>query len=199
MASGTSGGPPSQREPSCSDSRRQPNEPDPFEGSSFDPVHGPLFCPFCWFGKPRRYFSSSDLGRHLSLRHGYLQDLFERRRQPLLNNCRYCDCEFSTFITSTHTFSISKCAFAFAGSQTVPPMSLVSRIEHSVRCHPSRVSDFHEHMSLLDMRIRCAQRNYFHEVAAWQEEERRFDAPPAECTRSRCRGKPTRNRGKNNN
>jgi hypothetical protein len=45
------------------------------------------------------------------------------------------------------------------------------------------------------MRIRCAQENYFRDIAAQAEAERRFDAPPAECTRSRCRAKQIEYRG----
>jgi hypothetical protein len=99
----SSRGPPSSEPgPSCSNSgpRIHVNIPDPNRGSSHDPSHGPLFCPFCWFGHPRRYFSRmSDLDNHLRYRHEAVHSGFQQRRVPCLNHCAYCICEYN-FCTS---------------------------------------------------------------------------------------------------
>lgn len=69
---------------------------------------------------------------------------------------------------------------------------LVDIVRHTVDCHPTIMGEFHERMSWKALEIRAAHLRCRHDEAVQREEERRRQDPPAACTRSKCRGKPSR-------
>lgn len=69
---------------------------------------------------------------------------------------------------------------------------LVDIVRHTVDRHPTILCEFHERMSWKAIKIREAHLRRLHDEAVQREEDRRSQAPPADCTRSKCGGKPSR-------
>lgn len=69
---------------------------------------------------------------------------------------------------------------------------LVDLVRHTVDCHSTCLADLHERLSWLNIKIRSIEIGRRHDEVVRREEARRSEAPPAECTRSRCRSKPSK-------
>lgn len=69
---------------------------------------------------------------------------------------------------------------------------LVDIVRHTVDCHPTAIGELHERLSWKALTVRAVHLGHLHDEAIRREEERRAQAPPAHCTRSKCRGKPSK-------
>lgn len=175
-----------------------PSEPSaPGCSRTADESLGPCwFCPFCSHRIDRLYFSSAlKLNKHFKEKHGELYRDFSEKKYTTLNSCAYCgekhylkECVPECF----NHLGIIK-IFNLNENTDYEMHSLLDIVRHTVNCHPLCITRLHQKMSWLAVEIRAA--HIGQRVLGKSEEERRFNAPPAECTRSKTTGKA---RGKRN-